>query len=478
MYTFPSPKTSTERFLKWLAASGNINLLNITNDKIIGRCICECHFDRKYFLATRLSKTAIPTLNVPNPIDVSTYAIESEGQTWKKQSSLMDVRAPTPEMLKRIVTELKEPALFRRMFRDLHGEHIWKLFDWSLDQLAEKFQDMKLPFRVGYNKHTAEPQWDVDCSFKVMTLREFLDIAKTSCDEWYYFDYKYIHEWFRDNQELSTSFNWSRFGFDQGALDSTIWIGSKGAHTNCHRDSYGCNLVTQVHGRKEWLLLPPDTDSGICPTRIPYEESTIYSKLNFFSPTKQEEEAIVNLRKRARVVTMEPGDVLFVPGGWWHYVESLETSLSVNVWLPLNTDCQARLKEALVKLIVCRVGKGIPMAANEEHCTLLDSMKLIEASLRECRATSSNRSEETSCTIWNLLEKYPLHVKLLGELDESQLRKYISEKGSRFPTSGDFEKTEDSSERPPDALTNVVNAFCQPDIIDRVADVLLNNVKA
>ena len=27
-----------------------------------------------------------------------------------------------------------------------------------------------------------------------------------------------------------------------------------------------------------------------------------------------------------------PGDALFIPHGHWHYVRSLETSLSVNFW--------------------------------------------------------------------------------------------------------------------------------------------------
>lgn len=84
-----------------------------------------------------------------------------------------------------------------------------------------------------------------------MTLSEFIE--NTSLHEndkqWYYFDYKYMHEWFKDQAEIINSVCWKRFGVDKNGEDSTLWIGSKGAHTNCHQDSYGCNLVAQIHGR-------------------------------------------------------------------------------------------------------------------------------------------------------------------------------------------------------------------------------------
>lgn len=34
-------------------------------------------------------------------------------------------------------------------------------------------------------------------------------------------------------------------------------------------------------------------------------------------------------------VILSPGDILIVPAHWWHYVESLETSLAINTWIPV-----------------------------------------------------------------------------------------------------------------------------------------------
>lgn len=87
--------------------------------------------------------------------------------------------------------------------------------------------------------------------------------------------------------------------------------------------------MAQIYGRKRWLLFPPE--ENLLPTRVPYEESSIYSKVNFFSPDFKYHKSFNECRK----VVLSPGDVLLVPNGWWHYVENLELAVSVNIWIPL-----------------------------------------------------------------------------------------------------------------------------------------------
>jgi len=84
------------------------------------------------------------------------------------------------------------------------------------------------------------------------------------------------------------------------------------------------NLFLQVNGRKRWLIFPPDADLR------PYGPSSggeRRSSVDVF------EEADDGLRGRGVEVLLEPGDVLFVPGYWWHHVHTVsEECISIAIW--------------------------------------------------------------------------------------------------------------------------------------------------
>ena len=58
-----------------------------------------------------------------------------------------------------------------------------------------------------------------------------------------------------DLQITHQTVDWSAFGFcGRDGRQSTYWLGSQGANTACHYDTYGCNLVAQIYGRYIYLL--------------------------------------------------------------------------------------------------------------------------------------------------------------------------------------------------------------------------------
>lgn len=138
---------------------------------------------------------------------------------------------------------------------------------------------------------------------------------------------------------------------------SVFWMGSLGSFTDCHYDTYGCNLVCQIRGNKQWILFPPDNTNYLYPTRIPYEESSVYSSVDFNNPDTNRFPQLT--RASPYVVTLSPGDALFVPRHWWHFVKTVDgeetddrCSLSINLWLDdPAVDNEQRIFECLSKVV-------------------------------------------------------------------------------------------------------------------------------
>ncbi|XP_076624226.1 uncharacterized protein LOC143343322 isoform X2 [Colletes latitarsis] len=66
---FPNIVTERERCLKWIEACGNPELLckNVYKDKKI----CDEHFENRFKLQSHLSKSAVPTLHLPEYRDLN-----------------------------------------------------------------------------------------------------------------------------------------------------------------------------------------------------------------------------------------------------------------------------------------------------------------------------------------------------------------------------------------------------------------------
>ncbi|XP_012862615.2 HSPB1-associated protein 1 [Echinops telfairi] len=269
------------------------------------------------------------------------------------------VKPFTPEKAKEIIMSLQQPAVFCNMVCDWPARH------WNAKRLSEVLGGKPIRFRMGMKTTDPAPQFETTCSYVEATLEEFLS---WNCEQsggsgpfrdydhsqfWAYADYKYFVSLFENKTDVFQDVMWADFGFPgRTGRESTLWIGSLGAHTPCHLDSYGCNLVLQVQGRKRWHLFPPEDTPFLYPTRIPYEESSVFSKVAVVHPDLTRFPRFREARRHT--VTLGPGQVLFVPRHWWHYVESIDpVTVSINSWIELEEDHQARVEEAITRVLVC-----------------------------------------------------------------------------------------------------------------------------
>lgn len=277
-----------------------------------------------------------------------------------------------------ILHTIQEPVVFRGYLAPSReggrgGGGGWPCLAWPLDQWADMFGEEQLELRVAQRTAPgmalAGPQWEGQCLKAKMTLGAFLAWAQgptpttttttcgtkvTSTTHWAYFDYYYLRRLAQGCLDL----DWGALGFpERSTADSTLWIGSTGANTPCHIDTYGINLVAQVHGYKRWVLFPECQSKSMDATRVPYEESSIYSNASFPYPSRHSHPALA--LTTPHVVTLGPGDVLFVPRRWWHSVENLSLAVSVNTWLEVEEDAAERVKEAIVMFQVASLCSGV-----------------------------------------------------------------------------------------------------------------------
>lgn len=291
----------------------------------------------------------------------------------------------SPHELKLAISSLNVPHKIKNVKLD------WKILKMSQEEWFELmdagFDHKQVNFTTGNVQHADLPYWERIRGKEEMSFGEFFE--KTNSN---YFDHRWASHSYKDIETwpnaLRESIDFTQLGFHE-AQDILFWLGTRGANTPCHYDTYGFNIVVQIFGSKSWLLFPPG--SPLKPTRVPFEESSIYCQQNFYSPAdgKQFEgkrNVIFNCNRMAKFfdvfssvdlakncdvyqVTLNPGDILVVPANWWHYVENLELSLTVNTWIPLEThDAFARLEE-------CFVRTQIEQITESDDCADVDALR-------------------------------------------------------------------------------------------------------
>lgn len=107
------------------------------------------------------------------------------------------------------------------------------------------------------------------------------------------------------------------------AWDASLWMGPRGAITPLHYDKTNV-MVVALLGTKRVTLMNPFDECFLA-----HDDGTLTSPVN----PKDIEDSPVPLARFATScsVDVRPGSALFVPVGWWHFVESLEPSFSMSV---------------------------------------------------------------------------------------------------------------------------------------------------
>lgn len=244
-------------------------------------------------------------------------------------SSINDMR----EAIKRNARELPALTAIPRMgvidaaaFRALAAKGLpflmsgvvnrWPLFALTPQTLRERFSHLPVRARVGDYINTA---FAPDRAMQDMSMLEYLDLVSQGVDDLP----PYLGN--LELRELNSLCHWPTYFSKMGP--PRFWIGPAGTVTPLHCD-YDDNIFAQVWGSKRIVLSPPHHDEFLYP-----KEANAILFGSPFDPEAPDFDRFPLARQATMIeCVVNPGDMLYVPAGWYHYVRALTFSLSSNRW--------------------------------------------------------------------------------------------------------------------------------------------------
>jgi len=191
----------------------------------------------------------------------------------------------------------------------------WPLTAHTPALLRERYAHLPVRARVGDYIGTA---FAPDRAMQDMTMLDYLDLAARTAGLPPYLGNLEL-------RELNNMCHWPTWFDKMGP--PRFWIGPAGTVTPLHCD-FDDNIFAQVWGSKRIILSPPHHDVFLSP-----REANPILFGSPFDPEAPDYDAYPLARHASMIaVTVHPGDMLYVPAGWYHQVRALTFSLSSNRW--------------------------------------------------------------------------------------------------------------------------------------------------
>jgi hypothetical protein len=192
----------------------------------------------------------------------------------------------------------------------------WPLSGFTPQTLRERFSDLPVRARVGDYVNTA---FVPDRAMQDMSMLDYLDLVAAGTEGLP----PYLGN--LELRALNRFCYWPAYFKKPGP--PRFWLGPAGTVTPLHAD-YDDNIFVQIWGSKRIFLAPPHHDEFLYPREA--------NALLFGSPFDPEAPDFDKFPLARAASTIEcivhPGDMLYVPAGWYHQVRSLAFSLSANRW--------------------------------------------------------------------------------------------------------------------------------------------------
>jgi hypothetical protein len=162
------------------------------------------------------------------------------------------------------------------------------------------------------------------------TIGRYIDMIRSAPVGWRIF----LFDIYRHAPKLLKDFAWPEHLMDGFKKDQPLlFAGGQGSVTHMHFDIDLANILhTQFLGKKRVLLFPYQEQHKLY--RKPFEDTTLVNFSNYYDVDNSK----INWDKfpalkyaRGYEVTLEHGDTLYIPSGYWHHVEYIENGIGLSL---------------------------------------------------------------------------------------------------------------------------------------------------
>ena len=215
--------------------------------------------------------------------------------------------------------------------------------DWDLDYLCEKLGDRELLVRVcGRDRYQQDKrQWqDIGAGIDSQPMpfsRYAEQLRDRTAQEQDLYLAKYPLKGTPLSHDEPLQQVGRRLGLTKPTSDVGLWVGPTDHVEALHYDPVDV-LLMQLHGTKKVVLFPPDQTANLYPFPLSVHLRhglKLRSWCSQLYPERPDLESFPRFKEALQhryEVTLNPGEVLYLPVGWWHEVTTIgdEMICSVN----------------------------------------------------------------------------------------------------------------------------------------------------
>ncbi len=214
------------------------------------------------------------------------------------------------------------PLVIRNLAKNWPAYHTW---NW--DYFKELVGDQKVAL---YNNVKSDAYTPINTADDYKTFGEYIDMIKEGPAAWRIF----LFNIFEHAPKLIKDFSWPEHlmnGFVKKY--PMLFTGGQTSITHMHFDIDVSHILhTQFAGRKRVLLFPNEEQFKLY--RKPFEVLSMADFSNYYDPEKSklDYEQFPALKKaKGFDLILNHGDTLFMPAGYWHHMEYLESGFAMSL---------------------------------------------------------------------------------------------------------------------------------------------------